>query len=254
MGISFMDKGEGHGKAIIGITCGHTFDGSGRFYVNEPYVRCIEAVGGLPFLIPGLDDGKDIERLLGYVDGVLLPGGVDVDPMHFGENPMPSLGDVNPMWDDLELHVARVALQRDLPVLGICRGVQVLNVAAGGSLYQDIPSQIDGELCQHSQRAPRWYPIHGVMIELGSVLEKMLGPGEVRVNSFHHQAIKELAPGFRMTAKSGDGVIEAVESKSHTFALGVQWHPEHMVEYYPRQLEIFRRFVEVSSQKRKGEV
>ncbi len=250
MAIPCIEKGRSHDKPIIGITCGHTFDGSGRFYVNEPYVRCIEAAGGLPFLIPSLASNADVERLLGYADGLLLPGGVDVDPMYFGEDPHPNLGDVNPIWDGLELHAAKVALKRDLPILGICRGVQLLNVAAGGSLYQDMSSQIDGELCQHSQKAPRWYPIHGVQIKIDTLLEQILGPGEIRVNSFHHQAIKELAPGFRIAAKCSDGIIEAVESASHRFAVGVQWHPEHMVEHYPMQLEIFKSFIKAASGKR----
>lgn len=254
MGLPCREPSGGNGKPVIGITCGHTFEGSGRFYVNEPYVRCIEAVGGLPFLIPCLNADEDVRRLMEHVDGILLPGGVDVDPVHFGEEPIPALGDVDPTWDHLELCAARLALRWDLPILGICRGIQMLNIAAGGTLYQDIPSQFKGEILQHTQEAPRWYPTHGVHIEPDTLLEQLLGSGEMRVNSFHHQAVKVLAPGFSATARSHDGIIEAMESQSHAFACGVQWHPEHMVAHYPKQLELFRRFIGAAAQRREGEV
>ncbi len=238
-------------RPVIGVTCGHTTEGNGRFYVNEPYVRCIEAVGGLPFLIPAIDDEEGIGRLLEFVDGILLPGGVDVDPVHFGEEPIPGLGGVDPAWDRVELFVARLALERNLPILGICRGIQVLNVAAGGSLYQDIPSQVKGHVLKHVQDAPRWYPTHGVQPEPGSWVEQALGQAGARVNSFHHQAIKIPAPGFSITAKSQDGIIEAIEDQSRGFVCGVQWHPELMVEYYPEHLEFFRQLVKVAAENAK---
>ncbi|NLK08897.1 MAG: gamma-glutamyl-gamma-aminobutyrate hydrolase family protein [Firmicutes bacterium] len=238
-------------KPIIGITCGHTFEGSGRFYVNEPYVRCIEAAGGLPFIIPGLKSAADLDGLLDYIDGLLLPGGVDVAPIHFDEEPIPALGDVNPVWDELELYAARAALHLDLPILGICRGAQLLNVAAGGTLYQDIDSQIPGPLYQHTQKAPNWYPSHSLSVEEGTLLAEIFGSGDVRVNSFHHQSIKEPARGFEATARSSDGIIEAVESRMNSFVLGVQWHPEHMVGYYPRQMKLFTSFIDAAMQ-RKG--
>ena len=230
-------------KPMIGITCGHTSDADGRYYVNEPYVRCIEAAGGMPFLLPALKDDNDIKGLLQHVDGVLLPGGADIDPGHFGEEPLQGLGTIEPERDRLELSIARLALEWEIPILGVCRGIQVLNVAAGGSLYQDIPSQINGQHLQHSQKAPRWYATHTLNIEPGSLLEQVLGTVRVKVNSFHHQAVKIPAAGFSITAKSRDGVIEGLESHSHRFACGVQWHPELMVGHYPKQLELFRQLV-----------
>ncbi|NLA59136.1 MAG: gamma-glutamyl-gamma-aminobutyrate hydrolase family protein, partial [Firmicutes bacterium] len=220
------------------------------FYVREPYVRCIEAAGGVPLLVPPLEEEGDLHDLLGSVDGVLLPGGVDLDPIHFGEEPVEKLGVVEPHWDRLELAVARFALASDLPVLGICRGVQVLNVAAGGSLYQDLISQTKGQCLQHSQKAPRWYATHSIKIEPKSFLEEMLGAQTARVNSHHHQAVKTPAPGFRVTATSPDGIIECIESEHHRFACGVQWHPELMVGHYPEQMEIFRRFVRCAQKAR----
>ena len=230
-------------KPMIGITCGHTSDAGGRYYVNEPYVKCIEAAGGTPFLLPALKDDSDIKGLLQYVDGILLPGGVDIDPAHFGEEPLEGLGTIEPEWDRLELTIAGLALDWGMPILGICRGIQVLNVAAGGSLYQDIPSQINGQHLQHSQQAPRWYPTHAISITPGSLLEQALGTEQARVNSFHHQAVKIPGAGLSITAKSRDGIIEGLESHSHKFACGVQWHPELMVNHYPQQLELFRQLI-----------
>ena len=229
-------------KAVIALTCGCSSE-EGRYYVREAYVRCIEAAGGIPLLVPPLEDQGDIQHLLRSVDGVLLPGGVDIDPIHFGEEPMEGLGTIEPHWDRLELAAARFALASDLPILGICRGVQVLNVAAGGSLYQDIASQTKGKCLQHRQKAPRWYATHSIKIEPNSLLGEMLGTKTARVNSHHHQAVKIPAPGFKVTAASADGIIECIESEKHRFACGVQWHPELMVEHYPEQMEIFRRFV-----------
>ncbi len=234
-------------KPMIALTCGCSWE-EGMYYVKEAYVRCIEAAGGIPLLVPPLQAEGDIQEILKSVDGVLLPGGVDIDPVHFGEEPREGLGRVEPSWDRLELAAARYALVRDLPILGICRGAQVLNVAAGGSLYQDIISETRGECLQHSQKAPRWYATHSIKIERESLLEKMLGMQAVRVNSHHHQAVKMPAPGFRATAVSADGIIECIESEHHRFACGVQWHPELMVEHYPEQMEIFRHLVRCAAE------
>ena len=229
-------------KAVIALTCGHASD-EGRYYVAESYVRCIELAGGIPLLIPPLEDECDLQHLLESADGLLLPGGVDIDPIHFGEEPLDGLGRVDPHWDRLELRAARLALASELPVLGICRGAQVLNVAAGGSLYQDIASQMKGQCLQHRQTAPRWYGTHSIKIEPNSVLAEILEMQTARVNSHHHQAVKTPAPGFKVAASSSDGIIECIESENHRFACGVQWHPELMVGHYPEQMEIFRRLV-----------
>lgn len=236
---------------IIGITCAHSVETSGRFYVNEAYVRSIEVAGAVPLLIPAMRTPENVISLLERVGGVLLPGGIDVDPMYFGEEPISALGNIDPDWDELELTVARTALEWDMPILGICRGIQLINIAAGGTIYQDIPTQIKGQVLQHAQKAPCWHPTHEITIESGSMMEQMLGTDRVRVNSFHHQAVKMPAPGFRVTAKTKDGVIEAIESRNHTFACGVQWHPEHMVDRYVEQLGIFRYFVQAAERHRR---
>ncbi len=230
-------------EPVIGVTCGHEVAAQERFYVNRPYVRSIEMAGGIPLLIPALEKRERLAYFLDQIDGLLLPGGYDVDPATFGEEPVPGLGPVDPIWDELELWVASNVLERRLPVLGICRGVQLLNVAAGGSLYQDIESQLLGKAIKHQQGAPRWQHSHEITVESGSHVERMLGTTQLRVNSFHHQAIKEVAPKFKVTAQAKDGVIEAIEGTELDFAVGVQWHPEVMWEQYPVFKGIFQEFV-----------
>ena len=231
-------------KPIIGMTCGYEEEVRERFYINRTYIQSIEMAGGIPLLLPGLAEAENLLPLLEQLDGVLLPGGWDLDPAYWGEEPM-GVGTINPISDELDLTVARWALDRGLPILGICRGAQVLNVAAGGSLYQDIPSEVVQSL-KHAQDAPRWQHSHWISIEPGSILEGMLGTTKLRVNSFHHQAVKDLAPGFRVTAAAKDGVTEAIESTDLPFAVGVQWHPETMWGHYPIFKGIFTALIEAA--------
>lgn len=232
---------------LIGITCGYEYTNVERFYCNRSYVKSIEMAGGTPILFPALENKAQLSRLVDMVDGILLPGGYDLDPITFGEEPLPGLGVVDPVRDELELTVCRMALERNQPILGICRGLQLLNVAAGGRLYQDLPSQAERKLIQHRQTAPRWFPSHEITIASGSVLKRIFnGISCLRVNSFHHQAVKDVAPGLVVTAVAKDGVIEAIESPTHKFVLGVQWHPEVMWETAPEQAAIFRAFVEAA--------
>ncbi len=240
---------------LIGLTAGtiHTeqvgFGGSlvdmvPSCFLPLSYVHSVEQAGGAPVILApsgGIPSGEWVARL----DGLVLTGGVDVDPACFGEEPLPALGRVDPDRDAFELALVRAALAADLPVLALCRGIQVLNVAAGGSLFQDIPSQVKGAL-QHSQKAPRWYPAHGVSIAPGSKVAAMLGATQLRVNSFHHQSVKEVARGFVVTAEAEDGIVEAIESTVHTFVVGVQWHPEAMWARDPAFLGLFRGLVEVA--------
>lgn len=240
-------SGERAVEPMVGIACGHTPE-SGRdeerYFVNRDYADSIEAAGGLPILIPPVSL-ETLPRILDQVDAVLLPGGPDIDPDIFGEEPLAALGRVDPVGDQADLAVARLALQRDFPVLGICRGLQVLNVAAGGSLYQDIGRQIPNSL-KHYQQAPRHHPTHEVRLRIGTLVHGMFGADRVRVNSFHHQSAKDLAPGFVVSAVSSDDVVEAIESRVHRFAVGVQWHPEGMWRHHPDFLNAFRRLVEAA--------
>jgi len=235
---------EGGQRPVIGITCSHfTTKGVVRVGMTRDYVRAVELGGGLPVLVPVLDAEEAVSALLDVLDGLVLAGGGDLDPQRFGEEPLPQLGEVDPERDAFELALARLAMERDMPVLGICRGMQVLNVAAGGTLYQDIPSQVPRALL-HDQTAPRWYPCHEVRIEEETQLAAILGAPSLRVNSFHHQAVKVVAPQFRVSAKAKDAVVEGIESRENRFVLGVQWHPECMVERYPAQRQLFAALVQ----------
>ncbi|MEW5865692.1 MAG: gamma-glutamyl-gamma-aminobutyrate hydrolase family protein [Bacillota bacterium] len=228
-------------RPLIGITCSTESNGSRRHILSYDYVHAVGAAGGDPVILPP-SDAQAASNLANTLDGILLSGGVDIDPRHFGEDPHPRLGSIDPERDDFELALVRAALQVGTPLLAICRGIQVLNVAAGGTLFQDIPSQMSGAI-KHRQDAPRHHASHRVTVERHSKLAGMVGAGEVLVNSFHHQAVRDLAPGFIVSARATDGVIEGIESTHDLFVVGVQWHPESMTDVYPAMLEIFATFV-----------
>ena len=189
------------------------------------YVQAVIRAGGLPLIIPvGIE--ADVEQLVGMLDGLLLSGGNDINPMLFNEEPHADLGEVSPSRDSIELELARQMLKTDKPILGICRGLQVLNVAVGGTLYQDLHKQNEGPILQHLQKAPNTHPSHFVQLEKGSLLESIAGSERIQVNSFHHQSLKDVPAVFKVTGVASDGIIEAVESTDEHFVLGVQWHPE----------------------------
>ena len=181
-----------------------------------------------------IDHSTPVDTALAGVDGLLLTGGGDVDPSRYGEQPHHTLAGVEPARDELEIALIAAALHRDLPIFAICRGVQILNVATGGTLVQDIPSQIPGAL-NHSLSVPQHQPCdlaHEVWVDKDSLLAKLMGERLVgsdtcEVNSRHHQAVKSVAPGFRVSATAPDGVIEAIEDPAVRFCLGVEWHPEN---------------------------
>jgi putative glutamine amidotransferase len=206
----------------IGITMAFDSQRGERF---TAYLRSVEAAGGVPVALmtaPPLE----APPLLDGVQALLLTGGSDVDPALYGEAPHPRLGPVFRDRDDFELALVREALERDLPILGICRGHQVLNVATGGTLLQDIPSDLVGGEVHDSERE-RWQRSHDVRILPGTRLRELLGEDTVAVNSFHHQAVKDLGRGLRVSAVSGkNGVVEGIEAEASRFVLGVQWHPE----------------------------
>lgn len=229
-------------KPIIGLATRTTNDGSGNS-AGVAYIRSIEKAGGVPILLPLIEDPQDILRMLDLIEGLLLIGGPDVDPHEFGEEPHPKLGTIDVAGDRVELALTRGALDRDLPILAICRGIQLLNVAAGGTLYQDIASQIPDAL-KHSQRTTEPYVTHRISITEGSLMYSIFGASEIRVNSYHHQSVKDPAPGFRTTAVADDTVVEAIESTRHRFVLGVQCHPERLWEKYPEFLKLFTAFLE----------
>ncbi len=227
-------------RPLIGITCSAEVDGR-RFFINKQYAKAVAEAGGAPLLLPVLT-GMEVDYLK-VLDGVLLSGGGDVDPVLLGEAPHPSTGNINPQRDVFEIKLTQRALAIGLPVLGICRGIQVMNVAAGGTLFQDISLIPDSSL-DHLQQAPRRLPTHDLDILPGSLLARLLDGVSVRVNSIHHQAVDRVAGRFTVTACSPDGVVEGLEATGSAYAVGVQFHPEEMWEHDRKFLNIFKSLVE----------
>ena len=208
---------------VIGLT--------GNFRDNdctlaEGYYQSILKAGGTPFIIPSYDDPDMIVNTLDHLDGIVLTGGADINPLFLDEEPIKELHGINPRRDRQELLLTKLAADRQIPILGICRGIQTMNAAFGGALYQDIHVQMEGTRIKHDQDLERSYASHTVSIEKDSLLHELFGTDTLAVNSFHHQAVKEAAPGFRVCARATDGVIEAMESTEYKSMLGVQWHPE----------------------------
>jgi len=207
---------------VIGIS-GNFRDGDCT--LAQAYYMSVVEAGGTPVVIPSYDDEKALVSLLDTLDGIVLSGGADIDPDYLGEEPLDCVS-INPRRDAQELTLVRLAVDRQIPVLGICRGIQVLAAALGGKLYQDIRSQHDGECIEHSQTIARGLPSHDVRLVKDSLLYSLFGKEVLAVNSFHHQAVKEAPEGFRVTAMAPDGIIEGMESTAFRPILGVQWHPE----------------------------
>lgn len=212
---------------------------------NGNYPAALATYGAMPLVIPLNLPEDTLQDIFQRLDGLCLAGGVDVDPAHFGEDRHPALGQVDAARDATELTLARWALAVDLPILGICRGIQLLNVAAGGSLYQDIPAQLP-EAQRHNYRLAEtaWArPTHRVRVAGPGLLAGILDATEVMTNSFHHQALRRVADGFRVTAEADDGIIEAIEHPARRFALAVQWHPEGMYRTDASARRLFEAFV-----------
>jgi putative glutamine amidotransferase len=218
-------------KPLIGITTFRTDSGRGYIYfsLTEAYVRAVAAGGALPVMIPlGLPE-DDLDRIRAKLDGLVLSGGGDVDPNRYGGIPHPSVAEVDEDRDRVELHLARKFVDTGRPLLGICRGMQLLNVALGGTLYTDIADQLPAAIA-HDLWPGRGHANdhHMVRIEEETRLAGILGQPMVEVNSLHHQGVRDLAPGLVPAAYAADGLIEAFELPDHPFGLAVQWHPERL--------------------------
>ncbi len=228
-------------KAIIGIAANQDKDYK-EYRLNKSYLDAIISAGGLPVVLPIVSDESIIKEYIKVLDGLLLTGGADPDPLIYGENSLPFMGSIDPLRDNFELQVFKYAFRADLSILGICKGIQIINIAMGGTLYQDLHSQRKGVL-KHNQEAPNWYPTHSVSIEADSYLNQIVKKGKMEVNSIHHQSVKDVSPKFLVSAKAEDGVIEAIELKEKRFVMGVQWHPETMWEKSQENFNIFKEFV-----------
>lgn len=244
-------------RPIIGIPCAtqkpESELGSGGSIAPQSYIRALEGAGASPILIPITDQESTLRSILNLLDGLLLCGGVDVDPVHFGEPPHPKLGEIDAPRDWVELTITRWALAEKLPILGICRGIQVLNVACGGPLWQDIESQAPDALPhQYVSGNPYSHLSHPVKIEPNSLLSRILGEHELMVNSLHHQAVKTAGQGLVASAHSPDGLIEGVDSSTGNWVVGVQWHPEWLLENVPAMKKLFAEFALACSGSSRG--
>ncbi len=239
-------------RPIIGIT--GRKDTSARlvhslmYSVGETYVHAVHQAGGAPVILPPMLAEADWTALLGRLEGLLLSGGEDLHPRQYGQPPEAWLGGVDETRDTSELGLIRAALEMRKPIFAICRGIQVLNVALGGTLYQDLAAQVPGAL-DHAFLMSRSLDqsIHPVTLEADSALVRILGGVTFAVNSAHHQSIQTPGAGLRVVGRAPDGVIEAVELADYPFCIGVQWHPEALVRSDPAMAALFAALVEAAS-------
>jgi putative glutamine amidotransferase len=230
--------------ANISIVESGTFPGLYRSYVNNDYVESLEKADCIPVLLPVIGDHDDIPGQITGLDGIIFSGGYDIDPSLYNEQPLPQLGFVMKETDQYALRLVHEADKAAIPVFGICKGIQIINVAFGGTLYQDITSQIPGAIL-HSQKAPRYEPSHAITVEPDSFISNVL-ERRALVNSFHHQSVRKVAGGFTVTARSDDGVVECIERTGGTFICGVQFHPEMMAKFgNETMIRLFREFAAI---------
>src|SRR5512146_1121246 len=237
-------------KPLIGVTpdfnAGDRKEWGGReptYFWRARYVRAIEELGGIPIVLPLVADLGARRRLLAHIDGLLLTGsGPDLAPELYGERQRYKFRVMSQRRATFELEMAQLARAADIPLLGICGGMQAINVAFGGSLYQDIPSQISSPL-QHRQSDPATKLSHTVRVTPGSLLRRIVQTVTVRVNSSHHQSVKNVAPSLIASAVAQDGIVEAIESPAQRFFLGIQWHPEFLFERHRLHRRLFEAFL-----------
>ena len=214
----------------VAVTASIRLDGdTSRVRLTAAYVTALESAGLIPLIVPPLSSASAAAAIMDSVSGLVLTGGEDVDPARYGEKRHEKLRTVNAARDATEAALIQEAKARGKPVLAICRGIQILNVALGGTLVQDIQSQCDTKI-EHDDDAPRNSRSHEVSIEPGSLIARAVGTEHLTVNSFHHQSVKRVADGMRVTARSPDGIIEGLESTDDWWVMGVQWHPEEMTD------------------------
>lgn len=220
---------------------------SPRFANNESYANAIADNGGAPIMIPAVTDEDALGAAYEALDGLLLTGGPDIDPARYGQERHAKTDGGDAAMEHAEMYLARRALHDGLPILGICRGIQTLNVAAGGTLYQDVDDELRTAISHPADVNRRADRAHEVRITDGTRLAAAVGHREIAVNSLHHQAVREVAPGFAVTAHAPDGLIEAIERPDLPFAVAVQWHPEELYRSDESWARLFRAFVEAAA-------
>ena len=243
-------------EPLIGIPCSMQEPqdelGSEASAAPQSYLRAVELAGAVPILIPITQQEITLRAIYGHIHGLLLVGGVDIQPQRYHEQPHPALGKTDPKRDWVELTVASWALADGMPILGICRGIQVLNVIFGGTLWQDVGAQAS-DAFEHNFHPDYAYNrlSHSVHLERHSRLAEVFGDREIQVNSLHHQAVKEVGNGLRVTARASDGIVEGLEGGDTAWVAGVQWHPEWLLDDDPRMKGLFETFVVKCSEYRR---
>ncbi len=224
--------------------------------MSQRYVKTLTASGAVPWIVPLIDDEKTLRAIYDRLDGIFLPGGVDIDPKSYQEDPTNGCGRVDPDRDRTEIMLVNWAMKDRKPILAVCRGAQLLSVAAGGTLYQDLaseyPDAIKHDYFPKAGVHARQDLVHPVEVVPNTRLSRVLGTKTIRVNSMHHQGIKRLAPNLIANAYAPDGLIEGVESADDDFVLGVQWHPEDLADSEPMMRRLFDEFIEASAGWRRG--
>ena len=221
-------------------------------FLPQRYCRAIQEVGGIPLILPPIASQRGLRRILQHLDGMLISGGnFDIHPSYYGEKPIRALGEIKKDRTEFELELVDLSLKEDLPLLGICGGAQAINVALGGSLYQDIATQLPNAT-QHEQGTKKDKGGHPILIHSGTRLRQIIQRQTLEVNTTHHQAVRRVGKGLVVNATTEDGLIEGLESSNHRFVLGVQWHPEILARKVPSQRRIFSSFISASRRFHRG--
>lgn len=231
-------------KPLIGVTPSQNSKNN-DLYIRPTYMRAISHAGGIPIILPLEASTEDLKQLTAALDGFLFTGGPDIYPFYFGEETLAACGDISPARDKMELELLSLVMETGKPILGICRGAQLINVGLGGDIYQDLPSQFKEDFpIAHQQ--PFYYtsPSHKVTVMDKTKLKEIVKDSELPVNSMHHQAIRNAAPGLTVSAYAANHLVEAVEMPDYPYLLGVQWHPEYLWETMEAAASLFRSFVD----------
>ena len=238
-------------KPIIGVT--PQFDSEhNRIKIETAYFKAIKEAGGIPILLPLHNNASDLKELVEHLDGIIFSGGPDVHPQYFGEDPIPECGVIVEERDELELNLVEIVMEKGIPILGICRGIQTINIALGGDIYQDIKTQTDFDIrIAHYQKSKDSIATHRVSIVPETLLSRIISEEQILVNSFHHQSVREVAESLTVAAYSNDGLVEAVTKEDYPFFLAVQWHPEELFATDKYAQQIFLEFVNAASIKQK---
>lgn len=231
-------------KPIIGITVPNQVR-SKKVYsvINNDYIKSVQKAGGIPVLIPINNNIESVRTYSKKIDGIIFTGGEDISPLLYDENPLKEVLYISEERDNFELELFKEAHEKNIPILGICRGLQLINVALGGNLYQDINFQIPGSYGHMPRYTLRSNLYHSVEIEKDTKLFDIFKGRDLKVNSFHHQGIKKLGENLKAAAVSSDGIIEAIEAENEKFLIAVQWHPENLVEKHCEFLKLFEALI-----------